>query len=134
MVCVGGQVLSDSGRGESYQNLAPDELDYLLRRITEEDISGVVFLTGDRHHTEMSELTLQNGKKAYDITISSLTAGTGSSREEVNTRRMEGTLAVEHNFGILSFSGPLKQRQLEIEVFDTEGKSIWKRSLRSSSR
>jgi len=134
MVCVGGQVLSDSGRGESYQNLAPDELDYLLRRITEEDISGVVFLTGDRHHTEMSELTLENGKKVYDITISSLTAGTGSSRNEVNTRRIEGTLAVEHNFGILSFSGPLKQRQLEIEVFDTEGESIWKRELRSSSK
>jgi alkaline phosphatase D len=77
----------------------------------------------------MSSLKLDNGKMVYDITISSLTAGTGSSRNEVNSRRMEGTLAVEHNFGILSFSGPLKERKLEIESFDKDGKSIWKRTL-----
>lgn len=129
MVCLGGQVLNDSGRGEGYLSLAPEEQQYLLRRINEVNITGVVFLDGDRHHTEMSEMTLPNGNKVYDLTISSLTAGTGSSRDEVNSFRVDGTLVVEHNFGILSFSGPLKQRTLRIDVYDTEGALLWGKEL-----
>ncbi len=129
MVCVGGQVLNTSKSGETYVNLAPDEQAYLLRRITEENITGVVFLTGDRHHSELSERKLDNGKMIYDLTISSLTAGTGSSRSEKNNYRVDGTLAVEHNFGILTFSGSLKERKLQVEVFDTEGVEIWSKEL-----
>jgi alkaline phosphatase D len=131
MVCIGGQVLNTVKAGETYVNLAPKEQEYLLRRITEENISGVVFLTGDRHHTELSERKLENGKMIYDLTISSLTAGTGTERSEKNDYRVEGTLAIEHNFGILTFSGPLKQRELKVEVFDTEGMEIWTRKLRN---
>jgi alkaline phosphatase D len=129
MVCIGGQVLSDSGRGEGYLSLAPGEQKYLLRRINEERISGVVFVDGDRHHTEMSEMRLPNGNMVYDLTISSLTAGTGSSRDEVNRFRVDGTLVVEHNFGVLSFSGPLKRRTLRIDVYDTEGALLWGKEL-----
>ncbi|MCX8211557.1 MAG: alkaline phosphatase D family protein [Lewinella sp.] len=129
MVCIGGQVLNTAKIGETYVNLVPKEQEYLLRRITEENISGVVFLTGDRHHTELSERKLENGKMIYDITISSLTAGTGTERSEKNDYRVAGTLAVEHNFGVLTFSGSLKLRELKIEVFDTEGKEIWTRKL-----
>ncbi|MBC6996764.1 alkaline phosphatase D family protein [Neolewinella lacunae] len=130
MVCIGGQVLNTHrGGSETYVNLAPAELEYLLRRITEEDISGVVFLTGDRHHTEMSQLKLANGKMVYDLTISSLTAGTGSSRDEQNNNRVAGTLQVRHNFGLLSFAGPLRERRLTVEVFATDGSLLWKREL-----
>lgn len=132
MVCIGGQVLNTSRSGETYVNLAPDEQKYLLRRITEENISGVVFLTGDRHHSELSERKLENGKMIYDLTISSLTAGTGTSRSETNDHRVAGTLAIEHNFGILTFSGSLKERKLQVDVFDTEGASIWTRTLSPS--
>ncbi len=129
MVAIGGQVLNTARRGETYLNLAPAEQEYLLRRITEEQISGVVFLTGDRHHTELSERKLANGKMIYDLTISSLTAGTGTSRDEVNAFRVPGTLAVQHNFGLLTFSGPLKERTLKVEVFATDGKLLWERTL-----
>ncbi len=129
MVCIGGQVLNTAKSGETYVNLAPKEQEYLLRRITEENISGVVFLTGDRHHTELSERKLDNGKMIYDLTVSSLTAGTGSSRSEKNNNRVAGTLAIEHNFGVLTFSGPLKERQLRVDIFDTEGARLWARVL-----
>ncbi len=129
MVCIGGQVLNTHAGGETYANLAPDELAYLLRRITEENIEGVVFLTGDRHHTELSSLKLANGKMVHDITISSLTAGTGTSRSEINENRVDGTLLVEHNFGILTFSGGLRDRKLVVGVYDTEGALAWEREL-----
>lgn len=129
MVCIGGQVLNTSERGETYVNLAPKEQAYLLRRISEENIENVVFLTGDRHHTELSELTLANGKKVYDLTISSLTAGTGSERNEVNNNRVEGTLLVKHNFGLLEFSGKQKERKLLVRVCDKDGETVWVREL-----
>ncbi|MEO0731591.1 MAG: alkaline phosphatase D family protein, partial [Bacteroidota bacterium] len=129
MVCLGGQVLTDSGRGEGYQSIAPAERDYLLRRIAEEKITGVVFVDGDRHHTEMSEMTLPGDIKVYDITISSLTAGTGSNRDEVNNFRVDGTLLVEHNFGVLTFSGPLRERRLRVDVYGTDGELRWSREL-----
>jgi alkaline phosphatase D len=81
----------------------------------------------------MSELQLPNGNMVYDLTISSLTAGTGSSRNEVNTLRVDGTLVIEHNYGILSFSGPLKERGLRIDVYSTEGEKLWGRQLLSKA-
>jgi len=130
MVCIGGQVLNSHEGGETYANLAPREREYLLRRISEEGISGVVFLTGDRHHTELSQRKLDSGHMIYDVTISSLTAGTGSERSEVNDYRVDGTLTIQHNFGILTFSGPLKQRKLEVKVHDKDGKRLWSRVLK----
>ncbi|THH40016.1 alkaline phosphatase D family protein [Neolewinella litorea] len=129
MVCIGGQVLNTYRGAETYNGLAPEEREYLLRRITEENISGVVFLTGDRHHTVLSSLELPNGNRIYDLTISSLTAGTGSSRDEENALRVAGTLLVEHNFGVLTFSGPLSERELAVRVYGTDGVLRWERVL-----
>ena len=129
MVGIGGQVLNTHRGGETYANLAPDELAYLLRRIEEENISGVVFLSGDRHHTELSSLQLPNGKWVHDVTISSLTAGTGRSRSEQNAHRVAGTLLVDRNFGILRFTGPLDARRLTVTVYLTDGERVWEREL-----
>lgn len=129
MVCIGGQVLNTAQRFENYINLAPNELRYLLARITEENIQGVVFLTGDRHHTELSELRLGNGEMVYDVTISPLTSGTGRP-DEVNRDRVEGTLVTENNFGMLRFTGPREQRKLTVEVFDAAGKNLWTKELK----
>jgi alkaline phosphatase D len=129
MVCIGGQVLNTNKGGETYINLAPLERAYLLERIEEENIKNVVFLTGDRHHTELSELTLGNGEKVYDLTISSLTAGTGSERSEINRNRVDGTLIVQHNFGVLEFEGPYQERKLTVKVYDKDGALLWERSL-----
>jgi alkaline phosphatase D len=89
-VVVGGQVLSDAA---VYENVAqfPSERQQILERIEAEDIRGVVFLSGDRHTTELSELTLANGRKVYDLTVSPLTSGPGHARDEPNTLRVEGT-------------------------------------------
>ena len=129
LVCVGGQVLNTAEVFENYINLAPNELRYLLARINEENIEGVVFVTGDRHHTELSELRLPNGKMVYDVTVSPLTAGTGNPESEVNKNRVAGTLTTVNNFGLLRFSGPLEDRRLEVVVFDGDGEELWARPL-----
>ncbi|MEM7573216.1 MAG: alkaline phosphatase D family protein [Bacteroidota bacterium] len=129
LVCIGGQVLNSVERFENYINLAPEERAYLLRRIDQEDIKNVIFLSGDRHHSELSALELPGGNMVYDMTASSLTSGTGNNRDEVNTNRVEGTLVVQHNFGLLEFSGPWEERQLKLKICDATGKVLWEHSI-----
>jgi len=127
-VVVGGQVLSDAA---VYENVAqfPSERQQILSRLEAEDIRGVVFLSGDRHTTELSELTLANGRKVYDLTVSPLTSGPGHARDEPNTLRVEGTYVEQRNYAVLSFDGPRKDRTCTVEVKGTDGTSLWKRDL-----
>ena len=129
LVCVGGQVLNTVRRFETYANLAPEELAYLLRRIDEEKIRGVVFLTGDRHHSELSRLRLPGGRTVYDLTVSPLTAGSGGNRTEVNDNRVKGTLLSERSFGLLHFRGPREARRLRITLHRNDGTVAWEREI-----
>jgi len=127
-VVVGGQVLSDA---MVYENVAqfPSERQQILDRIEAEDIRGVVFLSGDRHTTELSEITLSNGRKVYDLTVSPLTSGTGHAKDEANSLRVEGTYVEQRNYAVLSFDGPRKNRTCTIEVKGTDGTLLWNRQL-----
>lgn len=132
MVAVGGQVLNTAKIFETYSLLAPQERGYLLRRIEEEGITGVIFLSGDRHHTELSSFVNAQGHEVYDLTVSPLTSGTGSDRDgEHNALRDEGTLVIAHNFGLLNFSGPKNGRQLKIQIMDVEGNEVWNRTIKA---
>ncbi|MFK7932268.1 MAG: alkaline phosphatase [Saprospiraceae bacterium] len=129
MVVIGGQVLTTAEVYETYANLYPKERAYLLSRIAEEQIKNVVFVDGDRHHTELSKIVNFNGHTVYDLTCSPLTAGSGSVREEVNRNRVEGTLVVDRNYGLLSFSGNYEDRKMKIQIFDTAGKELWSQEI-----
>jgi alkaline phosphatase D len=122
-VAVGSQILSTAAVYENYANYE-EERASLLNRIAQEGITGVIFLTGDRHHTEMSEVEI-DGIKIYDLTVSPLTSGTHSPGDEVNENRVEGSLINEHNFGLMNISGPRNGRNLDIQIRSTSGKKLW---------
>jgi len=128
LVAVGGQVLNTARVFENHAQYA-DERAYLLQRIAEEEIRGVVFLTGDRHHTELSRYVAENGIVMYDLTVSPLTSGTHHPGNERNELNEENTLVTKHNFGIIEFTGPEKSRQMNISIFDQAGKIIWGKTL-----
>lgn len=131
MVAMGGQFLNSEAAGETYANL-PEEREFILQRIREENIHGVIFLTGDRHHSELSKLELKEGLPIYDLTVSPLTARSNTPErlaKEPNANRVEGTLVTQRNFGVLSFSGPFRGRKLVMEVFDSAGKQLWKKEI-----
>ena len=97
-----------------HENFAtfPKEQRYLLDKIREARIEGVIFLDGDRHHTGLSRM--QESKYVYpiyDLTCSSLTAGAYPNNEELNQYRLEETLYGKHNFGMLKVSGPRTDRE-----------------------
>ncbi len=128
LVAVGGQVLNTLAKYENHAVYA-EEREYLLKRIAEEEIKGVVFLTGDRHHTELSQLTTDNGIDIYDLTISPLTSRAYNVIDEANDLRVEGTFSGVHNFAILQFSGSYEERVMKIEVYDSEGAQLWTKDI-----
>lgn len=134
IVAVGGQFLSTSSNNETFSNFFPAERDTILARIERENIKGVVFLTGDQHFTELSALKNARGNWIYDLTASSLTAGafTEAATKTQNSLRVEGTVAAQHNFALLRFSGPRTDRQLEIAVHDINGQELWKKTLKAN--
>ena len=129
IIVIGGQVLNPSARFENYENY-PKEKEKLLSEIEANKIKGVLFLTGDRHFSELSKLNRENTYPLYDWTVSPLTSGVGNSyKDDVNKNRVEGSLFAQNNFGILSFSGNKANRQLKLTLFDVQGKELWNKVI-----
>jgi alkaline phosphatase D len=130
IVASGGQILNSHKAFENYINLNETERAYLLKRIEEEQIKGVVFVTGDRHFTELSQMTTASGLRILDITASPLTSGMSTNPKDVNEYRVPGTLVdKEHNFCTLRFTGKRKERKMQVTVFGQNGQEMWTRSF-----
>ncbi|MDG2209907.1 MAG: alkaline phosphatase D family protein [Flavobacteriales bacterium] len=133
MVAVGGQMLSDAAIYENYAQY-PEERERLLLALDELGIRGVVFLSGDRHNTELTSMQLPGGNWVYDLTVSPLTSGSYDHTDEPNNHRVVGTMLGERNYALLHFSGPRKERVLEMVVKNSEGEEEWRRSISAGSR
>ncbi len=134
-VVVGGQVLNSNQSPwlETYQQYT-EEKNKLLEEIAQNNISGVIFLDGDRHHTELSKMEREGTYPLYDITISPLTAGSVGDRSlnEDNQYRVKGTYFGERNFALMRITGTRKERVLTVRVISHEGKEIWKQEIKAS--
>tara|TARA_S200000501_G_scaffold354721_1_gene375696 strand:+ start:277 stop:1623 length:1347 start_codon:yes stop_codon:yes gene_type:complete len=131
-IAIGGQVLSSGAVYENYANY-PEERKYLLDKIREAKIEGVIFLDGDRHHTVLSKMQeAKNVYPLYDLTCSSLTAGTNDDDESYNVYSLKETLVSVNNFGVLNVTGPMENRELIIKIFDKDGQELWKKSIKAN--
>lgn len=131
VVAMGGQFLNPAAVFENYATF-PEERQRILDRLDREGLKDVVFLTGDRHHTVLSSLELKGGTRVYDLTVSPLTSGVHSPKEE-NPLAVEGTLVEQRNFATLHFRGPKGARELVITVRDADGKLLWERVINAQA-
>ncbi|MCB0601801.1 MAG: alkaline phosphatase family protein [Saprospiraceae bacterium] len=132
IVATGNMVLSTAAVAENY-SIYPEEQAYLIEQLEKEHIPGVVFLTGDRHYTELSKYSGKNGYVLYDLTCSPFTSGVNTSGDkENNAWLVPGTVVMEHNFARIHFSGPEKERVMTIAVFNAAGEKKWEREIRAS--
>lgn len=131
IVAIGGQVLTTSPNHETAFHFFPSERDTILNFIERENIKGVIFLTGDKHYSELSATKNRAGNWVFDLTASPFTSGVyaDAATKEPNDFRVPGTVVSEHNFGFLRFSGPRKQREVEVKIINHEGKEMWSRVL-----
>ena len=130
MLAIGGQMVSDAAIYENFAQF-PEERDWLFEQIDELGIRGVIFLTGDRHNSELSKIKLPGGNWVYDITVSPLTSGSYDHEHEPNTNRESGTMVGVRNYGVLKVSGPRKERSLEVTVKNATGEALWSRTIRA---
>jgi alkaline phosphatase D len=135
VIASGNQMLNPntSDFAEEFADF-PAEREKLLDFLRSEKITGVLFLSGDKHQTELIRLPVADLYPLYDLTISPLTAGTFfDPKAPPNPLRVDGTLVhAVRTFAILEISGPAKQRALTMTVFDPAGSPLWKRTLRAS--
>jgi alkaline phosphatase D len=135
IVVNGSQVLNSNARDECFAHYVTEQKQ-LLDWIVKNRIRGVVFLSGDRHESELLRVTPDAFYTLYDFTSSPLTAGLTNPmprEEENNPLRVPGTLVNDmHSFGVLKFSGTCNERTLEMQVVDREGKRRWTHTVRGS--
>lgn len=127
-IAMGSQALNDLAKGECWHEYEK-ERNELLDFITDEHISGVIFLSGDRHFAELIKLERPGSYPLYDFTSSALTSIAGSikgSPEENNPNRIPGTYVKVHNFGRISISGPQGKRVCAMECRSNIGTQIWR--------
>ncbi|RYD81309.1 MAG: alkaline phosphatase family protein [Sphingobacteriales bacterium] len=129
IIALGGQVLNPAKVKENYSNYGR-ERDSLFNLIQKENIKGVVFLSGDRHFTELTKMERAGTYPFYDFTISPLTSGIHKGADkEANTMRVEGTLVQQQNFAVGKLSGKGDDRTLTVTVYDIDRKELWNRSI-----
>lgn len=137
-IITGGQIVNPAKVFENYA-IYGTERDRLFKALTEAKIPGLLFITGDRHHTILHKIDRTGEASSgtyplYDLTISPLTSGPSKPLPEelAQPSHVNGTLVTDRNFGILSVSGPLKDRVLNIKVYDQKGVERWSRDLRAN--
>ncbi len=131
-VVIGGQFLNPMESHEKHANNAPKERLKLIKAIEKLKIDGVVFLTGDVHHTELTKLDLENGYPLYDLTVSPLTSGVAGRNAEDNPLQVDGTLVKKKTYAHINVYGTRQERAIEIKVYDSNGVEQWKKEIKAN--
>lgn len=128
IIVSGAQVVNVAQEKENFANFV-EEKQYLLDKLKQLDVNGILFVSGDRHHTELSKLSEGFKYPLYDFTISPLTAGVHNYKDEGNTLQVANTLVQQRNFAIFNVSGKRKDRKINVQIFDKNGKELWKKEV-----
>jgi alkaline phosphatase D len=124
IIATGSQVLNPIS---PYDVVRAFPVDYqkLLGTIAKYKINGVLFFTGDRHHSEIIKVDRPGTYPLYDITVSPLTSGTHkfSGPEKNNPYRIYG-LDEKQNFGKITVSGKKNERRLSIQFLGIKGENL----------
>jgi alkaline phosphatase D len=131
IIVTGGQVVNPSKVFENYANYE-EERSNLLNRIAEANIKGVLFFSGDRHHTVLQRLDRPGKYPLYELTSSALTSGASKPVEaEKNAPMVPGTLVTVNNFSMLETMGTRANRALKISVYDAVGALQWTKEIKA---
>jgi alkaline phosphatase D len=124
IIVVGSQVLNPVSPYDKLRDY-PIEYNELMDFIATYRINGVVFLTGDRHHSEIIQVQRVGTYPLYDITVSPLTSSSHrfGGPEKDNPYRVFG-LDQKQNYGKFTFTGEKGNRKMTVEFFGTKGDKL----------
>lgn len=133
IVLVGNQVTNKMNDFESL-HAYPGEYKKLMGFLKKQDIPGVIFITGDRHFTELLKTNRGTDYPIYEFTSSPLSSSNyravAESEEFHNPQRVDGTLVYkDQNFGMIHVTGKQDERKLILQTYDSNGKKLWEKTL-----
>lgn len=129
IIAVGSQVLNPVSPYDKWKDFSL-EYNEMMDFLIENKVNGVVFLTGDRHHSEIIRVDRPGTYSLFDITCSPLTSGTHvfGKEEKDNPFRIWG-LDQKQNYTRFSFSGPRGSRKMKVEFLGTRGEKLGEWSI-----
>ena len=134
LVCNGSQLLSEdeNGHHSGWHNYQSERAAFLAW-LAKEKINGLVFLSGDRHNTQVFRLKQDGAPTVYEFSCSPFTSRLSklSKKDRANPRFVEGLGVEQRNFGTLEFTGTGDKRKIVASCFDARGKQFWQRTLAS---
>ncbi|MFN5268123.1 MAG: alkaline phosphatase D family protein [Burkholderiales bacterium] len=130
IIASGGQFLNEINPWEGWHWYPKERADF-LKWLEDESIAGVLFLSGDRHHSVLMHTQGEKGYAYWELTCSPLTAGTFPARQEDlnNPMTQPGTLVTQRNFCAIHVEGAAKDRRLRLQVRASDGALLWERAL-----
>ena len=124
VIAIGSQVLNPVSPFDRWGRF-PVEYQELMQFLQTNPVSGVLFLSGDRHHSEIIKVDRPGFYPLYDITVSPLTSGTHTfgKEEKENPYRIVG-IDERQNYGRISITGPRGSRKLTVDFLGIKGELI----------
>jgi alkaline phosphatase D len=130
IIVVGSQVLNPLSTDEGFFKYSY-EFHQLMEFLSREKIKGVLFLTGDRHHSEIVKAERKDNYDLYDITVSPFTSGVAQvkGKEINNPSRVPGSLVEERNYAKILVDGKKNDRVLHLQINSVHGKNLFNWSI-----
>lgn len=130
IIATGSQVLNPMSPFDCLRHFTK-EYNELMDFLKQTKINGVVFLTGDRHHSEIIKAERAGTYPLYDITASPLTSSTHKfgGPEKDNPYRVVGVDQLQ-NYTKISFSGKHKDRTMNVEFLGVKGEKLAEWSIK----
>ena len=130
IIATGSQLLNPRSPFDCFRRFPVEYADF-MKFLQENKINGVVFMTGDRHHSEIIKVDRPGTYSLYDITSSPLTSGTHvfGGEEKDNPYRVVGVDKLQ-NYSRVSFSGKGPERTMKVEFLGVKGELLGEWSIR----
>jgi alkaline phosphatase D len=130
VVAGGNQMFNDDNRFEGWNRFAREREEF-VRWLGAHRIRGVVFLSGDRHFSELLRYERPGTYPLYELTCSPLSS---KAYKEAQPARITvpGTFVTEPNFASLDFGGSPTDARLRLRCWNALGKPLWEQEIRAT--
>lgn len=136
IIVNGNQMMNINSQSESFAKYHQEFYD-LIGFIKEYRVRGVVFMSGDRHFTEILKYEPEGLYPLYDITSSPISASPYSQvldgPEGSNPLRVENKVSTVQNFMKIEIKGDRRSREMVISNFDIDNNLLWDYTIKEDS-
>jgi len=115
------QVMHEDQANEKWMNI-PAEREKLYKTIADAKAGGVIFISGDRHHGEISSMDIGAGYRVVDVTSSGLNCAYEPNDEP--NRHREGRSFWADNFGMVRIDWDAAEPTVDVEIHASDDGSV----------